>query len=148
MSTKKNSESRGKEGIPTTMYRAATLILNESSGVCYIAKPVLAATAACVFGYVALVTKDTPTRAIASAIVANAILCHVFGCVKWDVACNAAFAVGVLATSTTPCRLVCIALPAALAWGANDVWIDSCAVHAFCVQGMGAYLLLNWRRAG
>ena len=113
---------------------------------CRDTKPVLAVTAACVFGYIALTTNDEPTRVIASAIVVNAVLCHVYGCVEWDITCNAAFAMGVLATSARPRQLLSLALPVVLLWIVNDTCIDSCALHALCVQGAGAYLLLRWQR--
>ena len=52
----------------------------------------------------------------------------------------------VLLTSKCPRRLASIAAPLVLLWLFNDAIIDSCAVHALCVQVGGAWLLLNWNR--
>lgn len=108
-------------------------------------KTVLAATAALFFGYVAIVTRNPTVRRISALVIANAILCHVYGktFIEWDVFCNVAIVVVVLALA--PCKHVLLpkVLSVATVWLFNHFVFDSVIVHACLVQGTGAMLLHN-----
>lgn len=108
-------------------------------------KPLLAVSALLVFGRVVAIASDPRVRAIASFVMFNALLCHVMGCVEWDVACNAGMAAFLAATVCNKSELLLLGLVGMGAWWANHHVSDSAFVHAICVQGLGATALLRCR---
>lgn len=108
-------------------------------------KPCLALSATILFGsifYRAGLRNEI--RMVSVIVIVNAILCHIIGCVQWDIACNAALVVLVLLTSRHPDHVLRAVAVAGTIWWANHMWIDSSLLHMLCVQGVGAYILSNW----
>lgn len=112
-------------------------------------KPILAATAVVIFGYVAIMTQEVHIRRIALITIINAFFCHVFGnaFIKWDLFCNTILIVFTICTCTAVVKqkLSKIIGIAALVWFVNHYILDSVIVHAIFVQGMGALALCTWK---
>lgn len=106
-------------------------------------RPILAATALVVFGYVAITTQSAAVFRISLFVMANAFMCHVMGNIDWDIFCNVVFVAVSLLTSRKRRRLAPIIGIATATWLVNNYIVKSAVVHAV-IQGLGAYTLITW----
>lgn len=104
-------------------------------------KPFLAFTAIVVFGYLIQTACTAYVRTIASLVLINAILCHIFGFVEWDVMCNAALTSFVYMSITNSNEMFFLFLTWACVWLINHHFIQSALLHTIGVQGVGALFL-------
>jgi 4-amino-4-deoxy-L-arabinose transferase-like glycosyltransferase len=105
-------------------------------------KKILAITAVILYGLVLQMTTSEFVRRAAAVVILNALLCHVGGCIEWDIVCNAVLVALVTASSRWRHHRKACAASCAL-WMMNHYLVDSALVHVLGVQAVGAVCLLQ-----